>query len=63
MFPCTCNFTRVPQLTSTQVFAHFVAGNDARALDLIRLEWGYMLNTNTSVHSTFLEGYTSNGSL
>lgn len=50
-------------LMLVEVFAHFVAGNDARALDLIRLEWGYMLNTNISVHSTFLEGYTSNGSL
>lgn len=43
--------------------AHFVAGKDERALDLLRREWGYMLYTPLSVQSTFLEGYTANGSL
>ncbi|KZT65105.1 glycoside hydrolase family 78 protein [Daedalea quercina L-15889] len=52
-----------PFIAGFEVSAHFVSGNDERALDLIRLEWGYMLTTNISVHSTFLEGYTSNGSL
>ena len=47
----------------TQVQAHFVAGKDERALDLLRREWGYMLYTPLSVQSTFLEGYTANGSL
>ncbi|KAH9919650.1 Six-hairpin glycosidase, partial [Fomitopsis serialis] len=52
-----------PFIGGFEVSAHFASGNDERALDLIRLEWGYMLSTNISVHSTFLEGYTSNGSL
>ena len=43
--------------------AHFISGNDRRALDLLRREWGYMLYTNLSVQSTLLEGYTANGSL
>lgn len=43
--------------------AHFEAGNDARALELIRRTWGYMLTTNLSVQSTLLEGFTANGSL
>jgi hypothetical protein len=32
-------------------------------MDLLRREWGYMLNTNLSVQSTLLEGFTANGSL
>ncbi|KZT00384.1 glycoside hydrolase family 78 protein [Laetiporus sulphureus 93-53] len=52
-----------PFIGGFEVQAHFVAGNDARALELLHLEWGYMLYTPISVGSTFLEGYTSNGSL
>lgn len=47
----------------SQIRAHFEAGEDARALDLIRRTWGYMLHTNISVQSTLLEGFTANGSL
>lgn len=46
-----------------QLAAHFESGNDERALDLLRRQWGYMLYTNISVQSTLLEGYRSNGSL
>ena len=46
-----------------QLQAHFQSGNDERAMDLLRREWGYMLYTNISVQSTLLEGYTGNGSL
>ena len=46
-----------------QLQAHFEAGNDAIAMDLLRREWGYMLYTNLSVQSTLLEGFTANGSL
>lgn len=55
--------TVAPFAGSMEVHAHFAAGEAERALDLIRLQWGWMLTTNTSVESTFLEGYTSNGSL
>ena len=46
-----------------QIQAHFISGNDDRAIDLLRREWGYMLYTNLSVQSTLLEGFTANGSL
>ncbi|KAI0752009.1 hypothetical protein C8Q74DRAFT_347805 [Fomes fomentarius] len=42
--------------------AHFEAGNDDIAMDLLRREWGYMLYTNLSLQSTLLEGFTANGS-
>ena len=45
-----------------QVHAHFAAGQNSRAQDLIRLMWGYMLNKAESTQSTFWEGYYSNGS-
>ncbi|KAI5888942.1 Six-hairpin glycosidase [Schizophyllum commune H4-8] len=52
-----------PFAGSMEVHAHFAAGEPERALDFIRLQWGWMLTTNVSVQSTLLEGYTSNGSL
>ncbi|CAA7264017.1 unnamed protein product [Cyclocybe aegerita] len=52
-----------PFISGFEIQAHFEAGNDGRALDLIRRTWGYMLYTNISVQSTFLEGFTANGSL
>ncbi|KAL1659380.1 Six-hairpin glycosidase-like protein [Schizophyllum commune] len=52
-----------PFAGSMEVHAHFAAGEAERALDFIRLQWGWMLTTNVSVQSTLLEGYTSNGSL
>ncbi|KZP33078.1 glycoside hydrolase family 78 protein [Athelia psychrophila] len=55
--------TIIPFVGGFELQAHFIAGNGSRALDLMRKEWGYMLYTNTSVQSTMLEGYTTNGSL
>ncbi|KAL1937159.1 hypothetical protein VTO73DRAFT_14501 [Trametes versicolor] len=52
-----------PFISGLELQAHFAAGNDARAMDLLRREWGYMLYTNLSVQSTLLEGFTANGSL
>ncbi|TFK33098.1 Six-hairpin glycosidase [Crucibulum laeve] len=52
-----------PFISGFELQAHFEAGNDARALDLLRRTWGYMLYTNISVQSTLLEGFTGNGSL
>jgi len=52
-----------PFIGSLELQAHFQSGNDLRAMDLLRREWGYMLYTNLSVQSTLLEGYTSNGSI
>ena len=46
-----------------QIQAHFEAGQGERALDLIRLQWGYMMTTNLSVQSTLIEGYLIDDSL
>ncbi|KAF8060223.1 Six-hairpin glycosidase, partial [Lyophyllum atratum] len=52
-----------PFIGGFELQAHFESGNDARALDLLRRTWGYMLYTNLSVQSTLLEGFTANGSI
>ncbi|OSD03796.1 glycoside hydrolase family 78 protein [Trametes coccinea BRFM310] len=52
-----------PFISGLELQAHFASGNDERAMDLLRREWGYMLYTNLSVQSTLLEGFTGNGSL
>ena len=46
---------------SMEVMAHFVAGDDATALSLIRLQWGYMLSSPNGTGSTFWEGYLLDG--
>jgi hypothetical protein len=46
---------------SMEVMAHFAAGEDDNALDLIRLEWGYMLASRVGTGSTFWEGYRTDG--
>jgi hypothetical protein len=51
-----------PYPGSMEVMARFAAGDDAGALDLIRREWGYMLNSPIGTASTFWEGYNANGS-
>jgi hypothetical protein len=48
---------------SMEVQAHLQAGDATRALDLIRTEWGYMLNSPLGSGSTFWEGYLANGQL
>ncbi len=47
---------------SMEVLAHFAAGEDSNALDLIRLEWGYMLASPLGTGSSFWEGYLQDGS-
>jgi hypothetical protein len=46
---------------SMETMAHFAAGEDDNALDLIRLEWGYMLASPVGTGSTFWEGYRKDG--
>lgn len=46
----------------TQVMAHAQAGQCVRALQLMRLQWGYMLNHPNSTQSSFWEGYHNDGS-
>jgi hypothetical protein len=45
-----------------EVLAHFAAGEDENAIDLIQLEWGYMLTSPVGTGSTFWEGYLRDGS-
>jgi hypothetical protein len=47
---------------SMEVLAHFAANDNTTALDLIRLQWGYMLASPLGTNSTFWEGYLQDGS-
>jgi hypothetical protein len=47
---------------SMEVQAHFVANNTNAGLELIRRQWGYMLNHPASTNSTFWEGFLDDGS-
>jgi Bacterial alpha-L-rhamnosidase 6 hairpin glycosidase domain len=47
---------------SMEVAARFVSNDDQGALDLVRLEWGYMLGAPIGTASTFWEGYLDDGS-
>ncbi|MBA3822876.1 MAG: alpha-L-rhamnosidase [Ktedonobacterales bacterium] len=46
---------------SMELQAHFAANDDVGGIDLMKLEWGYMLNASTGTNSTFWEGYNNNG--
>ena len=46
---------------SAEVHSHFIAGNGVRALQLLTLQWGYMLHSPHSTNSTFWEGYNNDG--
>ena len=46
---------------SMEVTAQLAGANDVNALELIRREWGYMLNNPTSTGSTFWEGFLADG--
>ncbi|ACU74133.1 alpha-L-rhamnosidase [Catenulispora acidiphila DSM 44928] len=52
-----------PFAGSMELYAHFTAGDDVNALNLIRDEWGYMLASPIGTASTFWEGYSNNGTL
>jgi hypothetical protein len=46
---------------SMELQAHLEAGDATRALDLMRREWGYMLDSPLGTGSTFWEGYLADG--
>lgn len=52
-----------PFISSFELEAHFLASAPQTALDLIRLQWGFMLNDPRMTNSTFIEGYSADGSL
>ncbi|TIB27837.1 hypothetical protein E3P86_03991, partial [Wallemia ichthyophaga] len=50
-----------PFVSGLEVSAHVQAGNISNALELIRLEWGYMLSAFSN--STLIEGFYHDGTL
>lgn len=52
-----------PFITSFELQAHFLANNASAALDLTRLQWGFMLDDPRMTNSTFIEGYQADGEL
>ncbi|KAH8679112.1 bacterial alpha-L-rhamnosidase domain protein [Tricladium varicosporioides] len=52
-----------PFIGSFELEAHLMASEVQDALDLIRLQWGFMLNDPRMTNSTFIEGYSADGSL
>lgn len=51
-----------PFISSFEIQGHFVVGQPARALELIRRSWGWYLNNANGTGSTVIEGYLTNGS-
>jgi hypothetical protein len=52
-----------PFISGFELQAHLLAANATRALNLMRLEWGFMLDDPRMTNSTFIEGYADNGNL
>jgi hypothetical protein len=52
-----------PFAGSMELFAHFAANDDVNALNLMRNEWAYMLDSPLGTASTFWEGYSAAGTL
>jgi hypothetical protein len=52
-----------PFVSGIELESHFLANNATTALDLMRLEWGFMLDDPRMTNSTFIEGYETSGSL
>ncbi|KAH8897136.1 glycoside hydrolase family 78 protein [Thozetella sp. PMI_491] len=52
----------VPYIESFEIKGHLVARQAQRALDLMRLSWGWYLNNPYGTGSTILEGYSTDGS-
>jgi len=52
-----------PFIGSFELEGHFIAGNSGAALDLIRTQWGFMLDDPRMTNSTFVEGFSADGSL
>lgn len=57
------DITVSPFIGSFELQAHLIAGNATRALALMRLQWGFMLNDPRMTNSSFIEGYSTNGVL
>jgi hypothetical protein len=52
-----------PFIGGFELQAHYLANQPGNALDLIRRQWGFMLTDPRMTESTFIEGYSTDGSL
>lgn len=52
-----------PFIGGFELEAHYLANKPDNALSLLRLQWGFMLNDPRMTQSTFIEGYSTDGSL
>lgn len=52
-----------PFISGIELESHFLADSATTALDLMRLEWGFMLDDPRMTNSTFIEGYETSGKL
>ncbi|KAF8847178.1 Six-hairpin glycosidase [Acephala macrosclerotiorum] len=52
-----------PFIGSFELEAHLLASDPNSALELIRRQWGFMLNDPRMTNSTFIEGFSADGSL
>jgi hypothetical protein len=52
-----------PFISGFELQAHFIAQNTSAALELMRLQWGFMLDDPRMTKSTFIEGYSTSGEL
>ncbi|THX36416.1 bacterial alpha-L-rhamnosidase domain-containing protein [Aureobasidium pullulans] len=50
-----------PFIGAFELEAHLLANNVSAALELMRLEWGFMLDDPRMTNSTFMEGYAFDG--
>lgn len=51
-----------PYISGFELQAHLIAGQAQRAVDLMRLSWGWQINNPNGTESTPIEGYLVNGS-
>ncbi|KAF2090387.1 glycoside hydrolase family 78 protein [Saccharata proteae CBS 121410] len=52
-----------PFIGGFELQAHIAAGNVSAAIELMRLQWGFMLDDPRMTNSSFIEGYSTDGSL
>ncbi|KAL4889986.1 Six-hairpin glycosidase-like protein [Aspergillus ambiguus] len=52
-----------PFIGGFELQAHYMSGEEGKALELMRRQWGFMLDDPRMTQSTFIEGYSTDGSL
>ncbi|KAE8151644.1 Six-hairpin glycosidase-like protein [Aspergillus avenaceus] len=52
-----------PFIGGFELQAHFIANQPDRAFELLRTQWGFMLDDPRMTNSTFIEGYSTDGAI